>query len=414
MATYTYVAKDRAGSELTGLLTGTSPDEIIQKLHQQGLAVLHVAEDRAGGGARSWWREFSQITIGKASTRDIALFSRQLATVIESGIPLVKGMRGLAMDSSKGPVTRAVAGVADRVERGESISDSMSAYPGVFNTMYLSMIRAGERAGTLDRIVEELATYLEKIDDIKNKVRSAMSYPIFILCFTVLATLFLILKIVPTFSGIYEELGQELPALTRLVLTISDTIRNNALISLSVALLAFLGLVLTLRTYRGKLLWHTFMLKVPIFGPIVTKSVMSRFARTFGILIGSGLPILESLDLVKGAADNLVVSRAIDNVKTNVAAGHGVTESFRATGAFPEMVMQLMATGEETGELDTLLTKASDFYDRQVESTVHSISSLIEPVLIVVVGAIIGFIVLSMFLPIFKLGDAMLKGAAAM
>jgi len=241
-----------------------------------------------------------------------------------------------------------------------------------------------------------------------------MTYPAFILIFTVLATLFLILKIVPTFSGIYDELGQELPALTRTVLLVSDTIRSHAAISLGLVLLVLAAIAAALRTYRGRYLWHTFLLRMPIFGNIVTKSVMSRFARTFGILIGSGLPILESLDLVKGAADNLVVARAIDEVKASVAAGHGVTESFRATGKFPEMVMQLMSTGEETGELDTLLMKASDFYDRQVESAVHGISSLIEPVMIVIVGAIIGFIVLSMFLPIFKLGDAMIQGAAAM
>jgi len=414
MATYCYVAKDHSGAELTGLLSGGSADEIIQRLHQQGLAVLHVAEDRGDRGLRSWWHGFATMTIGHASTRDLALFSRQLATVIESGIPLVKGMRGLALDSAKGPVTKAVSGVADRVERGESISDAMAAYPGVFSPMYLSMIRAGERAGTLDRIVSELATYLEKVDDIKNKVRSAMTYPAFILIFTVLATLFLILKIVPTFSGIYDELGQELPALTRTVLLVSDTIRSHAAISLGLVLLVLAAIAAALRTYRGRYLWHTFLLRMPIFGNIVTKSVMSRFARTFGILIGSGLPILESLDLVKGAADNLVVARAIDEVKASVAAGHGVTESFRATGKFPEMVMQLMSTGEETGELDTLLMKASDFYDRQVESAVHGISSLIEPVMIVIVGAIIGFIVLSMFLPIFKLGDAMIQGAAAM
>ncbi len=414
MATFSYLAKDQTGAELSGLLNGTSADEIIQRLHQQGLAVLHVAEDRGGRDLRHWWRSFATMTIGRASTRDLALFSRQLATVIESGIPLVKGMRGLALDSARGPVTRAVSGVADRVERGESISDAMSAYPGVFNQMYLSMIRAGERAGTLDKIVGELATYLEKVDDIKNKVKSAMTYPAFILIFTILSTLFLILKIVPTFSGIYEELGQELPLLTRTVLAVSDAIRGNALISLGVVAIVLAAIFAAMRTYRGQYLWHTFLLRMPIFGTIVTKGVMSRFARTFGILIGSGLPILESLDLVKGAADNHVVARAIDQVKASVAAGHGVTESFRSTGKFPEMVMQLMSTGEETGELDTLLTKASDFYDRQVESAVHSISSLIEPVMIVIVGAIIGFIVLSMFLPIFQLGDAMIKGASAM
>ncbi|MBK6898964.1 MAG: type II secretion system F family protein [bacterium] len=414
MANYSYVAKDRSGTELTGFLTGSSDDEIIQRLHQQGLAVMHVAEDRRGQAAAAWKAQAASWNVRRASTRDLALFSRQLATVLESGIPLVKGLRGLSADSGRGPVAKAVGDLATRVERGESISDAMAAHPAVFNSMYLSMIRAGERAGTLDKIVVELSNYLEKVDDIKGKVKSAMMYPVFILTFTVLATLFLILKIVPTFSDIYKELGQDLPALTRVVLSISDVVRANAVLVLGGMAALVVAVFAALRTRRGLRTWHAMQLRMPIFGPIVTKSVMSRFARTFGILIGSGLPILESLDLVKGAADNLVVADAIDEVKAKVAAGQGVTESFRATGAFPEMILQLMATGEEAGELDTMLNKSSDFYDRQVEATVHGLSSLIEPIMIVIVGGIIGFIVLSMFLPIFGMGDAMIKGSAAM
>jgi type IV pilus assembly protein PilC len=290
----------------------------------------------------------------------------------------------------------------------------MAVHPATFNTMYVSMIRAGETAGTLDQILDELAIYLEKIDAIKTKVRSALSYPVFVLIFAFLATLFLLFKIVPTFQEIYAELGQSLPGLTLIVISISNAIRNNMFLTLGIVFLFVLLLFLWTRTKSGRYAFDLFLIKMPIFGPIIRKAVMSRFARTLGILIRSGLPILDSLELVKGASGNAVVARAIDNAKEKIGTGHGITESFRSTGKFPEMVLQLMSTGEESGGVDEMLLKASDFYDRQVEAAVHGLTSLIEPVMIVLVGAMIGVIVVSMFLPIFYLGDAIMKGAGNM
>ncbi len=414
MATYSFVAKDRSGTEVTGLLSGNTIDEVVTQLHGDGLAVLHVTEDKGGASAKSWLKRFSEISFGKVPTRHVALFSRQLSTVIDSGIPLVKGLKGLSGDGTNKMLKVAVDDMSNRLARGESLSEAMACHPNAFNDMYMSMVKAGERAGTLDKIVEQLAVYLEKIDDIQGKVKSALMYPVFVLGFATLGTLFLLLKIVPTFSEIYAELGQELPGLTQLVMTISNTIRDNLLVSVIVVASLVLGLVMLSRTRTGRYWLDRFKLNVPIFGPIVKKTVMSRFARTLGILLGSGLPLLESLDLVKGAAGNAVVSRALDRVKESVTAGHGVTESFRATGEFPEMTLQLMATGEEAGELDSMLMKSSDFYDRQVEATIQGISSLIEPVMIVLVGGMIGFIVVAMFLPIFGMGDAMLQGATGM
>jgi len=414
MATFTYVAKDRAGSEVTGILAGASIDDIVTQLHGDGFAVLHVAEDKGTANTKSWLRRFSEISFGKVPNREIALFSRQLATVIDSGIPLVKGLKGLAGDGSNKMLRNSVNDMGNRLARGESLSEAMAEHPQAFNDMYLSMIRAGERAGTLDKIIEQLAVYLEKVDDIQGKVKSALSYPLFVLGFATLGTLFLLLKIVPTFAGIYDELGQDLPGLTKTVLAISTTIADNLLLSLGVVATLVLAFVMASRTIKGRYAIDFMKLKMPIFGPIINKTIMSRFARTFGILLGSGLPLLESLDLVKGAADNAVVARAIDEVKDSVTAGRGVTESFRATGVFPEMTLQLMATGEEAGELDAMLVKSSDFFDRQIESTIAGISSLIEPVMIVLVGGMIGFIVVAMFLPIFGMGDAMLQGASGM
>ncbi|HPF36144.1 type II secretion system F family protein [bacterium] len=414
MATYTYIAKTRTGEEVTGQTVGGSVDDVVTRLHGEGLAVLTVtaAAQRKSLGER--WKEIATKDLGSASTADMALFSRQLSTVLESGIPLVKGLKGLAAESSRSVVSRAVPDVGSRLERGESLSEAMAAHPKAFDEMYLSMIRAGERAGALDKIVEDLAVYLEKVDEIRQKVKSAMSYPAFILIFVAAATIFLLVKIVPTFSTVYAELGQELPALTQSVLAVSDLIRTNALGAIAVVLALAVAFTLGIRTERGRYAWDYFQLKLPIFGPILMKSVMSRFARTFGILIGSGLPVLESLELCQGAAGNAVIAKALGQARNHIAAGHGVTESFRATKRFPEMILQLMNTGEEAGELDTMMTRAAGYYDRQVETTVDGISSLIEPVLIVIVGAVIGVIVISMFLPIFGMGDAMLQGTANM
>lgn len=414
MATYTYIAKKSTGEEISGQTVGGSVDDVVSKLHGEGLAVLTVNQTTQRKSLGERWKDFASMELGSASTADMALFSRQLSTVLEAGIPLVKGLKGLAADSSKSIVSKAVPDVGARLERGESLSEAMAAHPKAFDEMYLSMIRAGERAGALDKIVEDLAVYLEKVDEIRQKVKSAMSYPVFILSFVVIATVFLLVKIVPTFSNVYAELGQELPALTQSVLAVSDLIRNNFLATAAALLAGAVAFVLAVRTERGRYAWDYIQLKTPIFGPILMKSVMSRFARTFGILIGSGLPVLESLELCETAAGNTVIANALAEARTHIGAGHGVTESFRATGKFPEMVLQLMGTGEEAGELDTMMTRAAGYYDRQVETTVDGISSLIEPVLIVLVGAVIGVIVISMFLPIFGMGDAMMQGTANM
>jgi len=407
---FAYVAKNNNGEEVTGSLPAHNIDDVVDQLHEKGLAVLNVSEKTGSHNAKSIFKSLSNMSIGSVPTRELALFSRQLSTVLEAGIPLVRGLRGLAADTASKLLSRAVADIGDRLERGESLSEALAAHPQCFNKMYVSMIRAGERAGTLDQIVEQLAIYLEKSDAIQGRVKSAMSYPVFILVFTILATLFLLLKIVPTFAQIYADFGQDLPGLTQIVMTASNAIRDHAFLTIVLGLSVLAAFMITIRTGPGRYALDTFLLRVPIFGPIVTKSVMSRFTRTFGILLGSGLPILDGLELVKHAAGNVVIGDAIDKVKKSVSTGHAVTESFRSTGKFPEMVLQLMATGEDAGEMDTMLVKTSDFYDRQVEAQVQGIASLIEPLMIVIVGALIGVIVISMFLPIFSLGDALMKG----
>ena len=409
MPTFAYLARSSAGGEISGILAGATSDEVVDNLHRQGLVVLNVVEapDKSKRQAASGRNGFSLL---RPSTRDLALFNRQLATLLETGIPLVRGLQGLADDCSSRMLARAVRDIALRIERGESMSDAMAAHPEVFDNMYLSMIRAGEHSGTLAEIVEQLAVYMEKVDALRGKVRSAMSYPIFVLVFAVAITAFLLYKIVPTFQQIYGDFGQALPRFTQIVITASNAIREHTLIVLLIiGALVVLG-TLAARSRPGRYMLDDFLLRMPLFGPIVRKAAMSRFARTFGMLIRSGLPILESMELVAGASGNAVIARAVRDAKARVAAGRGITESLRATGKFPELVLQLMGTGEEAGNLDAMLIKSSDFYDREVEAAVQGLSSLIEPLMIILVGAMVGIIVVAMFLPIFNLGDAILKG----
>lgn len=406
---FAYVAKNRTGQEVTGFVAATSLDDVVSQLHSQGLAVLHVAEDKAG--RRGSWRDrLNSFALGGTSTRNLALFSRQLSTVLESGIPLTRGLRGIVAEGGGRSLQRAVRDISARIERGESLSDAMGAHPAIFNKMYMSMIKAGERAGTLDEVVEHLAVYLEKVDAIQNKVRAALAYPIFIILFAVVAFLVMLIYIVPTFEGIYSELQVDLPAFTQIVITVSQAIRYNAPLTLGIAAAILLLLLMWARTRPGRYFFDGLWLKMPIFGPLVRKAVMSRFSRTFGILLRSGLPLLDALELVRGATGNAVVERAISHARQDIARGSGITESFRRAGQVPEMVLQMMSTGEESGEMDEMLLKSSDFYDRQVEAAVQGLSSLIEPVMIVIVGAIVFSIVLAMWLPIFYLGDAIMRG----
>jgi type IV pilus assembly protein PilC len=410
MARFAYVAKTRTGEEVSGYLAGDTMDQVVMLLHNQGLAVLHVMEDRVAKQKHGLANRLAGLSFGRISVRDAALFNRQFATVLDAGIPLVRGLRGLAADTPSRVLTRSLLDVAERIERGETLSDAMAHNGQAFDGMYISMIRAGERSGTLPEIVEQMAVYLEKVDTIQTKIRSAMAYPMTVLVFAIVATLFLLLQIVPTFKEIYGEMGQSLPGLTQRVVDASDAVRANALLSFAVAAGLILVLVLWGRTKPGRYMKDAIALRLPVFGDLLMRSVMSRTSRTLGMLLRSGLPVLESLELVKGAAGNAVVEAAIDDAKAGVARGQSILESFRATRRFPEMVLQLMATGEESGDMDGMLIKASDFYDRQVEATVAGLTALLEPLMIVCVGGLIGVIVVAMFLPIFHLGEAIMRG----
>lgn len=410
MKQFAYTVKNPSGIHESGRASGGSLDEVLARLHAEGNVVLRVVESKPSQVRFSPLAGLRALSFGRVGSRDMALFTRQLCTTLDAGIPLVRGLHGLAADTPSRVLAVAVGDVAERIERGEGLSDAMSAHPEVFDAMYLSMVRAGERAGTLSPILDQLATYLEKMDGIQTKVRSALSYPLFVLLFSVGASTFLLLKVVPSFKEIYADMGQTLPSVTLAVMSVSEWVQGQYLAAFAAALGLFAAAVLWRRTEPGRMATDRLLLHIPIFGSLITKAVMGRFSRTLGILLGSGLPILDALALSKGASSNAVVARAVETAQTKIASGQPITNAFRSTGQFPEMLMQLLATGEESGELDSMLLKAAEFYDRQVEAAVNGLTSLIEPVMVVMVGGVIGIIVVAMFLPVLHLGEAVMRG----
>ncbi|MBD3236654.1 MAG: hypothetical protein GF330_08115 [Candidatus Eisenbacteria bacterium] len=410
MGNYAYVAKTPAGQEISGYLSADGPTDVADHLQEQGYVVLRVAPDEARPGFFAHGLRIPGIPGDRVAVRDLAVFTRQLGALLDAGIPLTRGLHGLAQDTRQRTLADAAENVAMRIERGEGLSDALEAQPRVFNSIYVSMVRAAEQAGVLAEILDELAAYLEDLDALRTKVRSALSYPLFVIAFAAAATAFLFFKIVPTFADIYAEMGQQLPGLTRLVLSISAALGDHAAVGGGLTLLAVVSAAFLVRTPAGGYARDALVLRLPLFGAVIRKAVLSRFARTLGVLLRSGVPILEALRLTRAAVGNQEIARAIGRARDRIGIGQGVTSSFRTTGKMPQMVLQLMGTGEESGELDGMLIKASQFYDRQVAAAVEGLTALIEPLMIVLVGGAIGVIVVSMFLPILYLGDAVMKG----
>jgi type IV pilus assembly protein PilC len=409
---YSFVVRKPTGERQSGLLTGLSEEEALARLHAEGKVVLKLVE--ASAGRQAWRRRFPlgglTLPVRPVGVRELALFTRQLATVFGAGIPIVRGLRGLAADISQAALAGAVEDIALRIEKGETLSAAFGAHPEVFNTFYVSMIRAGESAGALDTILDSLSTYLEKTDGIRTKVRSALSYPVFVLVFSVAAACTLLLKTVPTFARIYADMGQKLPGLTLAVVGASHFLQHNLIPAAIAVVVSVTAMAALARRKRGRRVMDGLLLRVPVFGPIVRKSVMSRICRTLGLLLSSGVPILEALQMVKDTCGNAAVGARVEAAGVRIAAGQGMAAGFRGARGFPEMVLQLITTGEESGTVDAMVLKGAEFYERQVDAAVDGITSLIEPILIVLVGGMIGVVVIAMFLPIFHMGEAVMRG----
>jgi type IV pilus assembly protein PilC len=397
--TYAYKVRDRDGKMLGGTLEADSEDAVVGRLRQLGYAPISIEAEK-GAGLKT---ELRLPGTGRVKLKDLAVFSRQFATMINSGLSLLRALTILGEQTSNRRLGEVIIQVRAEVEQGMSLSASMAKHPKVFNRLYVSMVRAGEVGGFLDQVLVKVADTFEKEVALRGKIRSAMTYPVVVFAMVIMIVSAMLIFIVPTFEGLYASLGGVLPLPTRILIGASDGLRRYFFL----VLLALGGLGFAYKRWRatpsGRYRLDQFKLKVKVFGPLFHKSALSRFSRTLSTLIRSGVPILQALEIVAETVNNGVISRAVRDVQDAVREGESLATPLAKHPTFPAMVVQMMAVGEETGALDTMLSKVADFYDQEVEAAVASLTSMIEPILIAVMGAAVGGMVISLYLPLFSI-----------
>lgn len=394
MANFKYVAKDQQGKTVTAVLEAKDKTSLIDLLRKRGLVIISIEETK-GALLKSGQT--------KVKMDDLVVFSRQLATMVDSGIPLVQALDVMAEQIQQPNFQMVVTNLRDSIETGSSLSQALARHPKVFSALFVNMVRAGESSGLLDEILERLADYLEKTAALQRKVKSSFIYPALVVTMAIVVTSILIFKVVPTFEGIFDSLGGELPMITQWLINFSHFARAGAVYILAGLILFVVIFMRSIRTEKGKLHFDKTILRLPIIGLLLRKVAIARFARTLSTLVKSGVPILNSLEIVAKTSGNKVVEIAVDQVRTNIREGESIAEPLARSGVFPPMVTRMIGVGEQTGELEKMLSKISDFYEEQVNTAVSGLTSLIEPIIIVVLGVIVGGIVAAMFLPIFKI-----------
>lgn len=397
MSNFAYKALDARGTQATGQVEGESKAAAAAVLRNRGLTVLDLNEVKKGLG---------QIQIGGSiKAKDLTVFSRQFATMVNSGLAMLRCLYVLEEQTPNKRFAKVIGDVRADVEAGISLSDALEKHPKVFSKLYVSMVRAGEIGGILDEVFNRLATQLEKEDSIRRAVKSAMVYPVLIASFAIIVLVGMVLFLIPIFDAMYKDLGGKLPMLTRIMVTISGVFRSWwGLIVLGAIIALIYGLLRLKRTDRGQHVWDRFKLHVPMgIGEIIRKLAVARFSRTLGTLVSSGVPILQAIEITGKAAGNVVIEDAMKEVQVSVKEGQSITQPLLKVSVFPTMVTQMISVGEETGSLDAMLSKIADFYEDEVNASVKSLTSILEPIMMVGVGAIVGVVVIAMYLPIFNM-----------
>ncbi len=395
--TYVYKVRDKAGRLVEGSLEAQNEQLVVTRLRDMGYVPLSVAR-------KSRSPLTMEIRVGqKSNLKDLVVFSRQLATMIDAGLSILRALSILSEQTESKTLAKVIADMKVDIEQGLSFSQAVARQSKTFPPIYLAMVRAGESGGVLDEVMERLASTLEKQMELRAKIKSAMTYPIVVAGIVVLIVTAMLLFVVPMFEGMYKDLGGQLPVPTRILITASGLLTKTWWL---LAILIIGAVVLFRRwvaTPEGRLQFDRFKLRLPIFGPLMRKTALARFARTLASLVRSGVPIMESLDIVGETAGNAVISTALVETRERVRLGESVSAALTNDEVFPPMVVQMIAVGEETGALDHLLEKIADFYDGEVQSTVDSLTSLIEPGLMVFMGVAVGGMVIALYLPMFQL-----------
>ena len=404
MPMFRYAAKQRDGRAVNGSTEAADQAALIDALRKQELIIISVKEEKKKEGRRKASKFGAKIKLG-----ELVLFSRQMATMIDSGIPLVQALEILSEQIESKGFKAIVMDVKKDVSSGVSFHEALAKHPRAFSALFINMVKAGESSGALDAIMERLAAYLEKTDSLVRKVRSAMIYPCVVSLMAVVITLVLMMKVVPVFKSIFADFGGKLPLPTMILVTVSDFLIHNFILWAGVTFVAFVLLGRFLNTDKGTLLFDSFKLNVPVFGIIMRKVAVSKFSRTLSTLVKSGVPILSSLEIVAKTSGNKIIEGAVDKVRASIREGENITTPLMRAKVFPPLVVRMISVGEQTGQLEKMLTKIADFYDDQVDAAVSGITSLIEPLIIAFLGIVIGGIVICMFMPIFQLSTLVSK-----
>lgn len=400
--TFEYRVRDRAGGVQTGQMEAASSAAVAKALRDKGFVPLKIAERQMG----SLDKELRLPGMRKkVKPKEIAVFSRQLATMVNSGLTLVRALTVLQEQSQNSTFAQVIGDIRTRVEQGSSLSVSLSGHPKIFSTLYVSMVQAGEVGGALDETLMRLADTLEAGVRLRSKVKSAMAYPVMVFSLVILITLAMLIFIVPIFTRLYADLGGTLPVPTRILVNTSKVLTTWWWLIALVTVGSVVGFRRWIRTTDGRAKWDQFKLRMPLFGKLVQKVAVSRFARTMSVLSRTGVPVLQALDIVSATAGNAVVAAALRDVQESVKRGESLAGPLTRHEVFPPMVTHMMAVGEETGALDAMLGKVADFYDQEVDSAVAGITSLIEPILIVVMAVVTGGILISLYLPMFNVAS---------
>jgi type IV pilus assembly protein PilC len=397
MPSYTYLAREAGtGREIRSSLDAANEQAAIASLLNRNLLVVSIQEKLRKTGKTSG---------GKVPLSDLVVFTRQLATMIDAGLAMVQSLQALAEQTTNKVMRDVIRDVCARVEGGDNFSAALQKHPKVFTRLYVCMVDAGEKGGLLAEILARLATYLENTARLRKKVKSAMMYPTAVTIIAIGITIFLLVKVVPVFGEIFAGFGAKLPAPTLFLINLSKFVQRTLIYLVPGAGLLIYGWFAYIKTKPGREFWDRTRIRLPIFGPIAHKICLARFTRTLASLIRSGVPILEVLNIVANTCGNVIMEKAVRTSSTDIERGEGISMALSKHPIFPTMIIRMITAGEQTGKIDSMLERVADFLDEEIEATLSGLTSLIEPLLIVFLGVVVGGIVICMFLPIFKLSD---------
>lgn len=399
MPAFKYLTKDKDGKSVSGSSEAVDMKALIENLRKRELTIVHIEEEKeksrkasAAGGGRE-----------RIKLDDLVIFSRQLATMVDAGIPLVGALDALQDQMENKGFKNVVKRVRDNVEGGSSLSEALNKQPNIFSPFFINMVKAGESSGNLDEILDRVAVYMEKTIALIRKVKSSLVYPAVVVFMAVAITTFLIVKVVPTFESIFSTINVELPLPTLILINFSKLVRNWLPLLVIISVVFIIVMARIIRTDKGRLVFDTIILKLPVLGPLLKKVAIARFARTLSTLQKSGVSILTALEIVGKTSGNKVIEAAVVQTKSSIKEGESISQPLTASKVFPPMVTRMISVGEQTGKLEEMLGKVADFYESEVDAAVSGLTSLIEPLIIAFLGIVVGGIVVSMFLPIVKL-----------